>query len=343
MNPNNSFKIKLFERLGLIYLPHIKTYEGFGNQEHCSVMGHTLALSPKSRTKFNNSILRNTFSLLKLFMVKPLAGATVSIEWQGSTFTTKSEDDGFFIFDLPTNTPLEPKKYDVKVKLIGNDNNVVFETAAHIIVPVRGQFTFISDIDDTFLISHSASIFKRLKLLFSRNAHSRKPFDGVVNHYNALKLAHTNANEPNPFFYVSSSEWNLYDFINTFIKKNNLPAGVCLLNQLKTISGVLKTGKNNHGSKFTRIVRVLEAYPTQRFILLGDDSQRDPYIYNAITQHFPNLVYCVYIRCVGKKRNVKVENELTLIASRNIATCYFKHSSEAFAHSKEIGLIDPGD
>ncbi|WP_394801020.1 phosphatase domain-containing protein [Niabella ginsengisoli] len=96
----------------------------------------------------------------------------------------------------------------------------------------------------------------------------------------------------------------MYDFINVFIRKNKLPDGICLLNQIQTLSKVLKSGQKNHASKFARIVRILEAYPTQRFILLGDDSQHDPYIYASLVKNFPDLIHCVYIRCVGKKRSL---------------------------------------
>src|SRR5205814_145836 len=85
----------------------------------------------------------------------------------------------------------------------------------------------------------------------------------------------TKSNKPNPFFYISSSEWNLYDFIVEFARKNEMPAGIYLLNQLKRFTQLLKTGQGKHSGKFTRIVRIMEAFPRLRFILLGDSSQQD--------------------------------------------------------------------
>ncbi|ULT45467.1 hypothetical protein KRR40_20705 [Niabella defluvii] len=64
--------------------------------------------------------------------------------------------------------------------------------------------------------------------MLTRNAHSRKPFDGVVAHYRALQLAQTTSDRPNPFFYVSSSEWNLYDFIKNLLTGTGCPtASAC--------------------------------------------------------------------------------------------------------------------
>ncbi len=143
----------------------------------------------------------------------------------------------------------------------------------------------------------------------------------------------------NPFFFVSSSEWNLYDYISEFSELNKLPKGVYLLNQLKLFSQVIKTGQNNHKTKFMRISRIMEAYPGQRVVLLGDDSQEDPVIYAAITNHFKNQVHAVYIRKTVKNPKVNVEERIKEMEANGALCSYFSHSSEAVIHSKQIGLI----
>jgi len=331
---------KLFnKKLSLIRKPHLKVYDGFGNNTHCTLMGHALNQSASPREIYKNGLFHNTLALLKTFMIKTMPDAWISVKWQGKTWETNTASDGFFAIDLPNEKPMVPGDYAVEVELRSKADGRLLDTAvAHIVIPETNQFAFISDIDDTFLISHSESILKRLKLLLTRNAYSRQPFDGVVKHYQALQLAQTTATKPNPFFYVSSSEWNLYDFIKKFIDKNELPDGICLLNQIQDLSNMLKSGQKNHASKFARIVRILEAYPTQRFILLGDDSQHDPYIYNSLVKNFPKLISCVYIRCVGRHRKQAVTAELDQISGRDIPVCYFLHSSEALEHSESIGL-----
>ncbi len=141
------------------------------------------------------------------------------------------------------------------------------------------------------------------------------------------------------FFYVSSSEWNLFDYIKEFASVNKLPKGIYLLNQLKTFKQVFKTGSNNHATKFMRISRIMEAYPTQKFILLGDDSQEDPNIYLAVVEYFPQNVHAVYLRHVLKSSFDRVKKIAETIESKGIPCCYFTHSSEAVIHSKKINLI----
>ena len=178
-----------------------------------------------------------------------------------------------------------------------------------------------------------------LYALFTQNARSRKPFEGVVRHYQLLTTGNTTPEAPNPFFYVSSSEWNLYDYLLEFTREHNLPRGVFLLNVLKQIRQIFKTGQNNHGTKFTRIVRIIEGFPKQRFVFLGDSSQHDPYIYESLVKHFPNQIYAVYIRDVYKKNKEKVTEVLQRIEASGVHSCFFSHSSEAIEHSKKIGLI----
>jgi phosphatidate phosphatase APP1 len=161
----------------------------------------------------------------------------------------------------------------------------------------------------------------------------------VVRHYQALALGGTTKDAPNPFFYVSSSEWNLYEYILEFSAMNQIPRGVYLLSQLKGFSQLLKTGQNHHGTKFTRIVRIMEAFPDQRVVLLGDSSQQDPYIYEAIVKHFPKRVVAVYIRDVYDRNFEKVQDVLHKIESAGVPCLFFKHSREAILHSVKIGLI----
>jgi phosphatidate phosphatase APP1 len=207
-----------------------------------------------------------------------------------------------------------------------------------IYVPHVNQYAIISDIDDTFPISYSSNLRKRLYVLLTENAYTRQPFEGVVKHYQALAHAGTEPAEPNPFFYVSSSEWNLYDYIREFSKKNGLPKGIYLLSQLKRLSEAWKTGQNRHGAKFFKIIRILEAYPAQDFILLGDDSQQDPVIYASVVEHFREQVKAVYLRNVHRHNEKEVQKAIERIEAQGIPVCHFKHSADALEHSHRIGL-----
>ncbi|MBO9570977.1 MAG: DUF2183 domain-containing protein, partial [Chitinophagaceae bacterium] len=298
---NNNYSLPFFKRIRemlfrwirLTNRPVVKVYHGYGGNGEMVVFGHVLSLSPLPRKKYRQNIWTNTFALIRLFMVKPIAGARVQLLYEGNIIENTAESDGFFRLQWKPAVMPVPGWHKVEVSLAEGVVKKYYgeiKGVGEIYVPHIRQYAIISDIDDTFLISHSANLRKRLFVLLTENAYSRKPFEGVVKHYQALAYAATITDEPNPFFYVSSSEWNLYDYINDFSVKNKLPKGIYLLNQLKRISQAWKTGQNNHATKFMRIVRILEAFPKQQFILLGDDSQQDPFIYAQVVEHFTKQV-----------------------------------------------------
>ncbi len=338
----NKLRENLLRWVRLTNKPVVKLYHGYGNEDEIVVLGHVLQLSPLPRKKYRRNVWTNTFALIRLFMVKPLRGVRVRLTFEGETIETVSEADGFFRVQWkPVRMP-PAGWYLVKAILAEGMVKQFYGTVSSegsIYIPHTNQYAIISDIDDTFLISYSSNLWKRLYVMLTENAWSRKPFEGVVKHYQALGLAGTAVEEPNPFFYVSSSEWNLYDYISEFSRKNKLPKGIYLLSQIKRLSEAWKTGRNNHATKFVRISRVLQAFPSHRFILLGDDSQQDPFIYASVVQHFGQQIRAVYLRNVFTKNEVLVKEAIEKITAAGISVCHFEHSQEALDHSKKIGLI----
>lgn len=335
-------KESLFRWMRLTNRPRVKVYHGYGGNGQIVVMGHVLKTSPLPRKTYRQNFWTNSMALIRLFIVKPIPNARVSITFRGDKTEQVTDEDGFFRLQWSPHSMPAPGWHKVDVVLEEGivkkyHGSVVGE--GKIYIPHSRQYAIISDIDDTFLISHSSNLRKRLFVLLTENAYSRKPFDGVVKHYQALAFAGTTNNEPNPFFYVSSSEWNLYDYIRDFSEKNELPNGIYLLNRLKRITQAWKTGQNHHGTKFMRISRILEAFPAQDFILLGDDSQQDPVIYASVAEHFPGQIKAVYLRNVFDKNEEAVKDAVAKIEATGVPVCRFEHSADALAHSYVIGLI----
>ncbi|MGN6531158.1 MAG: App1 family protein [Ginsengibacter sp.] len=334
-------KHKLFFLFRLNNHPVIKVYNGFGNTEKIMVLGHVLKLSAAPRKTYRQNIFVNLFSMLRLFMVVPFSNAKISIEWEGDIYETNTSKDGFFNFEIPVKRIPKEGWNPVVVRL--NEEKYLLENIQQhgsVYIPFASQHAFISDIDDTFLISHSSFLRRRLVALFGKNAHSRKVFEGVVNHYQLLAAGNQKNHNGNPFFYVSGSEWNLYDFIVEFTRIQEMPKGIFLLSRLKTISQFWKSGQTDLMTKFMRIARIIETFPHLHFVLLGDDSQKDPEIYLSVASHFPKKIFGVYIRSLGKSYSEKTQKIITEIEGLGVSCCYFEHSSEAVIHSKMIGLIN---
>ncbi len=316
----------------------VKVYHGYGHQDNLIVYGHVLAGKPP-RAVVDNNLISNVIHLIKIFSVKPIAGVSVRLQWDNQYYYSKTAQDGFFKFEWKSNSKISAGWHAIFIDLVGSHDKVLTTGEGKIFVPEATQYGFISDIDDTVLVSHSAKTGKKLRVMFTKNPLSRKTFADVVKFYRLLSLAHTEPNLLNPFFYVSSSEWNLYDDLNVFFKHNQLPKGVFLLNEIKRWYQLLKTGTTKHQGKLMRVVRLFEAFPKQRFILLGDNSQKDPAIYAAIANKYPEKVVAIYIRNVSPKKEEITLSLMKSITNKNIQTCQFEHTDEAISHARDIGLI----
>jgi phosphatidate phosphatase APP1 len=325
----------IYKAFKLNMKPTVKVYHGFGDEHKMEVFGHAFKVSPHRQDKFSSRILHNTVSLIRLFMVKPFRN--VPVELDGYGLTTVTDENGFFKFEFkPKETP-QPGWHTVRVKLLHRKFTGI-HGEGKVMVPTATKIGIISDIDDTFLVSHSNNLRKRLYVLFTKNAKTRRPFNNVVKHYQLL--AKGDNEQPRPFFYVSSSEWNLYDYIRDFSDANKMPDGIYLLNELKEVQEFLKTGQNKHEGKYFRIARLLLKYPERRFILMGDDTQSDPTIYYKIAQDFPKQIVCIYLRHVNKYAIEHTREIERWLKKKGVEICYYSNSKTAIEHSRKMGLID---
>lgn len=319
--------------------PIIKLYRGYANNQELIVMGHVFKPTNKADYNFEKKNFKNAKSIIHLFRLKTISNQSVFLELNGKTIETKTLDDGYFKFCIPFTENYDSGWHNYAVSILDDDKKITANNC--FIKPPKGKFGVISDIDDTFLISHTRNPLKKLYVLLFRNVNKRKVFEDVVLHYKALETAgRENKTENNAFFYVSSSEWNLYSLITKFAELKDLPKAVLLLKDIKTsLTQLFITGRGNHNHKFEKIKHILEFYPNLKYVLLGDDSQEDPNLYEAICKIFPLHIKAIYIRQVGKSSKENVIEKLKIIKSLGIETCYFKYSHEAIEHSKKIDLI----
>lgn len=293
-----------------------------------------------AQTHFTSNIFYNAFYMLRLFFVLPYTKARVRLRWQQQQLEHISEEDGFFRFEWEACYEINAGWHSIVIDLVNEQGKTVTAGEGKIYVPHKTQYGFISDIDDTVMISHSATIGRRLKELFVHNPRTRSVFPGVAEHYELLSMAHTSPELPNPFFYVSSSEWNLYGYLNEFFNYHGLPPGAFLLNQVKRWFQLLNTGKTKHEGKLIRVMRILHTFPKQKFVLLGDNTQSDPAIYASIAKKFPGRIYAIYIRNIVEQNETVTKEILADIETNNVYTCLFKESKEAILHSRHIKLIE---
>lgn len=322
----------------------LKLYRGYANKNEIVVFGHIVKKYPQGDHQYTRSGFRYARTIIQLFSLKTIPDLRVVLRVGSVVAETYAEEDGYFRFQVPFHEPMEGgwHPYEVSVDDQSGKDKYYVTRQEEFFIPYESSYGIISDIDDTFLISHSRRSLKKLFVLLAKNVKSRKPFDDVVKHYQLLSLAsRTNPVHPaNIFFYVSSSEWNLYDMIIRFAELNGLPKAILKLKKIKSgLDDFIMTGAGSHGHKFRKIQNIVEFYPELQFILLGDDSQKDPEIYEQICAQYAANIRAVYIRQTRKRSKSETTLLLKKIQESGVDTCYFSHSNKAIIHSIETGIV----
>lgn len=317
----------------------LKLYRGYMNDDHLVVFGHVFNSWAPDKYRVDRKGFKHAYSVIRMFFIKPLKNVEVVLNFKGMEVVTRTLKDGYFRFDIPYDNRLESgwHNYTVTCRLDGID----MTSNGELLKPYDGKLGIISDIDDTFLVSHSDNFLRKLYVMLYRNVNDRKIFEDVVPHYQQLSLSGRKDGEgSNAFFYVSSSEWNLYELIDDFARLHQLPKAVVKLKDIKNgITDFLFSGRGNHHHKFYKIKDIISFYPHLQYVLLGDDSQRDPKIYEHIAKIFPLSIKAVYIRQTDKQTKPEVLQVMANLEAMGVATCYFSRSSEAIQHSRQVGII----
>jgi len=292
----------------------IKLYRPFGSSKQAYVFGHVFRKQRLKRERVSSNILKNAWEMLKRYRVSVAAYQEVNVIVADRVYQVNADKKGFFF--LSFTPPETAEEITCTVSLTENPTSVVTEK----LKIEKPQEIIVSDIDDTILISHSTSLIKKVYTLLSRNFERRKPFEGVLAFYQ-----HLDAKSPNQlFFYVSSSEWNLYDFILNFCRYHQFPEGKFLLNDIKIgLAQVIKSGGGSHEHKYEKIKMIRETYPTAKLTLIGDSGQKDAEIYEKIALENPDRINEIYIRDLHRHKQKRLLGIQERLAKRNITMNLF--------------------
>lgn len=335
----NWFKRWAKSRFRYVDYPFLLSYRGYGNADRLVVQGHVFKGMAISKPRKKYTPWKNFVNLVKMFLIRTIPKVRVQLEIEGQYYDMKADENGFFEFEV-NDHQLAEGWHEACMRLLDEvvEGQEEVRVDTDILIEKDFEYGCISDIDDTFLVSHVTKIWRKLYLLLTKNSETRKPFKGVVNFYKALGKGVTE--KRNPFFYVSSSEWNLYDFLIKFMSFHKLPKGVLQLKAIREGAGdLLKSGFGSHDHKRIKIEKIFKMYPGRQFILLGDNGQHDPYIYHKLAQDYPDQVKAIYIRAIKKSHRQDVNEVLDQIREMDIPSLQFKHSQESFDHAKQHGFI----
>jgi len=258
--------------------------------------------------------------------------------------TTETDENGCFSVRIPFPEQVSPGWYTAYYSVENplEEGPDELETKEDVlIVNSAVPFGIISDVDDTIIISYANRTLRKLRLILTKNASTRLPFPGVAALYQQFQTPTQEAG-PNPFFFISSSEWNLYDFLVEFCAIQKIPKGVFLLDNLKKgLLDVVRSGGGTHNHKLEKARGLLNLYPDLSFVLFGDSGQRDAALYAELCREFPDRILAIYIRQVtnGPTRQEIMDHfkEVPLELER---ICLTAKTEEVAQHAEKLGLLN---
>lgn len=322
--------------------PVIIPYRGYGTPTRIFLKGHVLDDRLLYESHHKDKRKKNILSMISRYISTGLPDLRVEISFDQVEKIVTTDNDGHFDATLDFEKPVAPGWYAVKYQVLDKilENQEPLEEYGEVYIEDgQSEFGIISDIDDTILISHATRVLKKLRLILTKNSKTRLPFMGVASFYKALHLGRSTYGA-NPLYYVSSSEWNLYDFLEDFFDVRSLPKGPFLLQDLKTsLWKLIKSGGGNHNHKKEKIEQLFKLFPKQQFILIGDSGQHDASLYRSLAEEYPDQVLAIYIRDVGKEKHANKVNKIAANIKGDVEMLLVSDSFEAALHAYQHGFI----
>ncbi|WP_167766930.1 phosphatase domain-containing protein [Jannaschia formosa] len=261
--------------------PVLEPYIGYATPEGLLLRGRVLSHLRRAEPSAAQSRWTNLRQMASLFFTDEVAGVTVL----GGESRAVSDAEGYVT--LTVSRHASPGWTDVPVRIEGQDGPA---TPFPVRVPSpEADYLIISDIDDTVIETGAHSLLRNLWTTFTVSALTRQA------HEDARHLMAALVDEGrNPVFYVSSSPWNLHDFLEALFTRHDIPRGPMFLRDL----GLTEEGVgNSHGThKGAAIDAILAANPTLCAWLMGDSGQKDAIVYRDAVRRHPGRILGVALR-----------------------------------------------
>lgn len=296
----------------------LQPFFGYRSETRLTISARALrAGRPEHATFEKRGRLQAMRTMLAHFGSREVAGLAVRLELKGTNGAALdvhaiSDAEGYVRFDVPL-APAWPLSQDPAWEVacfhwLTPEGPQCIE--GYVLAPgTATHLAVVSDIDDTIvetgITGGMRAVAKNWRRVLAELPDERIAVPGADVFYGALgggavlavpggagtRYAATHR----PFFYISSSPWNLFSYLVAFQQSRNLPLGPLMLRDWGFNRATF--GSESHGGhKRAALDRLLAFYPNMRFALIGDDTQGDLPAYADTVQAHPGRVAAVFIR-----------------------------------------------
>lgn len=323
----------------------IIVFQTYGTSNHLYLRGR--AIEDESINIEQRGAFKLLFNAWKRFETDEIKNTELRVKiGHDKYFYIKTDNKGYFLLDKKVEGLSSYANAEGWVNLEFSFNEkqltraIQYEnrfTGDMLIPSNKASFGIISDIDDTILHTGLTSVLK-WRVLFNTlltSAGKRLPLEGAPEFYHLLHQGKT-GQEANPMFYVSHSPWNLYRYLEFFLKTNNFPKGPIILRSFPRPFS--KKPKGEKPQKQKEIVNILKTYPNLKFILIGDIGQHDPDIYMEVAEAYPDRILAIYLRSVNHKKKMLRVFELYK-DYKTIPILLVENNEQVIGHARAHGYI----
>ena len=262
----------------------VLAYTGYGSVRSARMMGRVVLSRPDAAEQPIDALNATVRRGIRVFLAAPQTALPVQVSLGQATVDTRSDRGGYFDVDLPGHG-LAPGWHHAIVRC-----GEIEQTAPVQVIADGITFGIVSDIDDTCLVTSLPRPMLAAYNTFVLPETARRVVPGMSALYRSL-LAH---NPGSPVLYLSTGAWNTQPIINRFLQRHGFPTGALLMTDWgATETAVFRSGREHKRAQLRRLAAEL---PNIRWLLVGDDGQHDPEIYDDFAAEHPHSVRAIAIR-----------------------------------------------
>jgi phosphatidate phosphatase APP1 len=268
---------RLLRRRG--WRPRVLPYAGYGTDGWVRVLARVLLTPPGTRRRDVDAGRG-----WRRFLSAPAPGVAVTVNVGGCGHEVVSGRGGYIDATVPAD--LAPGWAHARLSAEGSS---VAAAPLRVLAPTT-RCGVVCDVDDTIMVTALPRPLLAFWNTFVQHETRRRPVPGMAEFLQAVL-----AGDPPGFIvYLSTGAWNVAPALEQFLIRQGFPRGPLLLTDWgPTPESWFRSGRDH---KRSALRRLLSELPQLRWVLVGDDGQHDPDLYDEAAGAAPGKVQAVAIR-----------------------------------------------
>lgn len=287
--------------------PSIIGFTGYGSTRTLHVLARVVMADPENKPRFSFPRLpsgthsfaghvRDVMEYAKKvsesaqrgwrqFFTTQVGFLAVTVTAGNKVINTRTDRSGY-IDIIVDDHGLAPGWHEVRIEAVAAEPI----TTRVLVVEPTARLGLISDIDDTVMITWLPRAVLAAWNSWVRHTNTRQPVPGMQEFYEHLLGDHPDA----PVFYLSTGAWNTLPTLDVFLTLHRFPIGPLLLTDWgPTPTGLFRSGREH---KKVQLRNLIITFPEIKWVLVGDDGQHDPLIFDELTREHARHVAGIAIR-----------------------------------------------